>query len=152
MYFVIRRESFGQPHVRAVMPRFGFKQAAEKVGQLAIGQFLGQEAEPLAGAGLDQAGDEQPIDGPLRLLLADQVVELAAVAAGRQPAEANAAARQNIEHQMEMGQLLLDDLGHRPAYIDVVHIGKQQVHGRAGRLFLAVGVIDEQLVEMAGGL
>ena len=73
---VFRQEFLGQPDVGAVVAGFGFEQAAVERGQLAVGQPVAQEAKPLARAGLDQAGDQQPIDGPLRLVLADQLVQL----------------------------------------------------------------------------
>jgi hypothetical protein len=55
---------------------------------------------------------------------------------------------QQIDHQMEVLQLFLDNLRHFPAEIDVVDIGKQQIHCRARCLLFAVGMVDEDLIEM----
>ncbi len=63
--------------------------------------------EALAGASLDQTRDEKPIDRTLRLLLADQLMELLSVGARLQAAKANAAAGKQLQHLPEVEQLLL---------------------------------------------
>jgi hypothetical protein len=46
---------------------------------------------------------------------------------------------------MEMLKLLLDNFSHCPAELDVVDVGKQQIHCCAGRLLFAVGMVDQDL-------
>src|SRR5690606_7168855 len=59
-----------------------------------------------------------------------------------------------------MIQFLLNDLVHCPAEIFVLGVREHQIHGRSGGLFLAVRVVDQNLVQVgidliepaAGGL
>ena len=67
------------------------------------------------------------IDGTLGLLLADKVVQLAAVGGRREASKANAAAGQEIEHHVEMLELFIDDRGHLPAQVDVFDVRKDKI-------------------------
>ena len=59
---------------------FGFEEAAKKIGKLLIIKAIAKQTKSLARAGFDQASDEQAVDGFIRLLFADEVVEFASVA------------------------------------------------------------------------
>ena len=145
----LRREVFCQPRVRRVMPGFGLEQRAIELGQLGILHMLGQHVKPFARSGLDQPGHQQPIDGPLRLLLPHEVIQLAAIRGRRQPPKADAAFGQQVEHHVKMFQFLVDDFRHRAAQLDVFDIREDEIERRAGRLLLAVRMIDENRRQVA---
>ena len=69
------------------------------------------------------------------------------VAARREFLKRDATPLEQVEHQPKMLKFLVDDLRHRAGERDVVDIGEEQVHRHAGGLLLAVGVVDEDLVE-----
>src|SRR5438477_5812305 len=71
-----RLKQFSKSHVSAVMAGFGFEQAAIEIGEVTVSQSIAQQTEPLARAGLDQRSNKQSIDGPQRLLLANQLMQL----------------------------------------------------------------------------
>src|SRR3954453_3505756 len=97
------------------MPGFELEQATEEVGELLVRQTVPQEAKPLTRPCFNEPRHQQPVHGPLRLLFAHEVIELPAVTAGTELAEGYAASLQDAQHHVKVGQLLLNDLGHRPA-------------------------------------
>ena len=60
-------ERLCQPDVDRVVAGLGLEQRAVEIRQLGVGDVLPQQVETLARAGLDQTGDQQPVDGPIRL-------------------------------------------------------------------------------------
>ena len=89
----------------------------------------------------------KPIDGPSRLVFAHQFMQLRAVPARRQLVEPNAAAVEDRPDLVKVVELFLHDLGHRPGQLGVLDVGEEQVHRHAGRLLLAVSMVDEQEIE-----
>ena len=55
---------------------------------------------------------------------------------------------QQVDHQVEVLQLLADDLRHGAGEVVMIHVGEQQIHRRARRLLLAMGVVDQDFFEM----
>ena len=86
-HFLLRGEVHRQPRVGGVVAGLGLEQAAVKRRQFDVLDMIGEGLEPLATAGFDEPGDEQAVDGPLRLLLAAEVVQLAAILARLQAAK-----------------------------------------------------------------
>ena len=125
-----------------------FKQASPEVAQLPIGDVVAEEGEALAAAGLDEPGDKQPIDGPGRLLAAHQALKPGAIRRRGELPKPDPAALEEIEHHPEMLQLFFDDLRHRPRQWQAIDIRKEEIHRHAGGLLLAMGVVDEELLEM----
>jgi hypothetical protein len=148
VHFVFAAEEPREPHVRGMVPRLGLEQAAVKGGKLLIPHVPAQQVEPLARTGLDEPRHEQPVDGPERLLLANQLVQPAAVAARRQAAKADAPPGQEVEHLVKVRKLFLHDLGHGAAQLFLLDVREQEVHGRAGRLLFAMGVVDEDFIQI----
>ncbi len=144
---VLRLEVAGQADVGGMVAGFRLEEAAVKVAELRGGDVVGQKRKPLAAASLDQAGDEQPVDGSLRLGLPDKVVQPWSVAARRELFEANAAPLEQVEHEPKVLEFLVHDLRHRPGERHMVDVGKKQVHRHACGLLLAVGVVDEHIIE-----
>ncbi len=130
------------------MPRLGFKESVVKVGELPVLHMSAEQIEPFAGTGFDQAGDQQAIDRSTRLVLSHQIGQTASVGARHQAAEPDAAAIEQVADEVEMGQFLVDDLGHRAAEIGVLHVGEHQIQRGARRLLLAVRVVDQNLRQM----
>ena len=124
------------------------EQAAEERGQLGVGEPVAEKCEAFARACLDQPRDQEAIDRPGRLLLADEGVQFRPVTARRQLAERNAAPLAQGQHHLEMLQLLADDLGQGPKNRHAVDIGENEVHRHARGLLLAVGVVDDQFFEV----
>ena len=131
-----------------MVPGLRFEQAAIEFLQLRVGHMVAQHRKPLTAAGLDEPGHEEPVDGPGRLLLADNRVESLAVARGRKLPEADAPPLEQVEHKVKMRQFLVDDLRHRAGQRHMIDIRKEQVHRHARRLLLAVRVVDQDLVEV----
>jgi hypothetical protein len=57
-------EMFRKPRVGGVVTRFAFEQAGIKFSQFGIGHMVAEQAEAFAGAGFNQARDNQPVDRP----------------------------------------------------------------------------------------
>ena len=55
---------------------------------------------------------------------------------------------QEIEHHVKVLQLFVDDLGHLAAQVDVLDVREDEVQRGAGRFLLAVGVVDEDRVQV----
>lgn len=145
---VVGSEFPGQFQIRGMVPGLRFEEAAVKFPQLSGGDMVAKEGKSLATAGLDQPCHQQSVDRPPRLVATDEGMEPLAIAGGGEAAKGDAATLEEIEHQMEVGQFLGDDLGHCPGHRPAVDIGKEQIHRHAGGLLLAVGVIDEDLIQM----
>ncbi len=141
-------KGFRQPDVRRVMTGFGFEEAFVELGQLLVRHMVAEQTESFARTSFDQAGDQQSIDAAVRFELADQVVELPAVVAGFLTAKRDVALVEQLQYLVEMVQLLIDDDGHFAAQFFVFHVGHQQVHRTAGRLSLAMGVVQQNLVQV----
>lgn len=143
-----RREAFGQSDIGRVVASFRLEQPTEERRQLFIFQVIAELGEAFAATSFDDSRDKQPIDGPARLVLANQFVEPAAVAAGAEAPEANATLLEQVEHHVKMFELLVDDLGHFAAELLVFDVGEDQVHGRGCGLFFAMGVVDQHVLKM----
>ena len=91
LHLLRRREGLRQLDISAVMAGLGFKQAAKEGRQRALVEVVAEQAKALARAGLDEGGDQQPIDRPQRFLLADKDVQLRCIAAGWNMVKADAA-------------------------------------------------------------
>src|SRR5688500_17351641 len=110
--------------------------------------MIAQQAEAFARPSLDQRGDKQAIDGPLRLVLADELVQALSVVAWRQLVETDAAAIEDGADLMKVVQLFLHDLCRCPRQRGMLDVRKEQVHRDARRLLLAVRMIDKQQIQV----
>ena len=106
-----------------------------------------QEVKAFTRTGFDQSGNQQAIDGTLRLEFSHEFVQSPTVAAGFQPSKGDPTFLQQVQHPLEVLQFLVDDADHLAAQRLVVDVGKDQVHGRSGRFFFAVGMVDQDLVQ-----
>ena len=68
---VLGLEMLGEADVGTVVAGFGFEEGAIEIGELAVGEAIAKQAKTFAGTGLDEAGNEQAIDGALGLLFTD---------------------------------------------------------------------------------
>lgn len=141
-------EVFGEADVGAVVAGFGFEEAAVEVGQFTVGECIAEEGKTFAGAGFDEGGDQEAIDSAVGLVFADQLVQAGGVGRGTELVEADAAAVEDGADLMEVVKLLVDDLGHGAGQVGLLDVGEEQVHGHAGGFLFAVGVVDEEEVEM----
>jgi magnesium transporter len=145
--FLLRLKLLREANVSAVMARFRFEEAAKKMGQSLIFKTVAEEAKSLAGTSFDQAGDEETIDRLIRLVFADEFAQLAPVGAGGKLAKLDAALLEDFANHVEVFEFLANDFGHFLTQVLVFDIGEEQIHRRAGRLFLAVSVVDQEQVE-----
>lgn len=149
----------GQLDVRAVVAGLAREQRLVELDQLGIhtgvagGERLGERAvqhlHAIAAAGLDERAAEQGVDRPRRLVAARRLHELGRVRAGRQSAELVAAPPDVADHLLEVLELFARQPGERHGELCELGVAEHQTDRGRGRLLLAVGVIDEQLVEAA---
>jgi hypothetical protein len=131
-----------------MVPSLRLKQAGIEIPQFRVFDVAGQEVKPFAGPGFDQARDQEPIDGPMGLVLSDKIIQLATVATGYEAAESDVPLLEQIEHLLEMFQLLIYDHGQLATELGLVDVGQNQVHRTSGRLLFAMGVIHQDFGEV----
>jgi hypothetical protein len=130
------------------MSGLGFKQVVVEVSQLAIPHEAPQQIEPYARTGFDQAGDEQPVDTPLRFGFSHQRVQFTSVAAWLESSKRDSAFVEQIQDSEEVIEFFVDDLGHFPAQLLMLDIGVHQTHCRASGLSFAVRVVEQDFVQV----
>ena len=69
--------------------------------------------------------------------------------AGLERAEANLPGFEQVEYLAEVVELLDDDVRHFATQFDVPAVSEDQTHRYAGRLFFAMGVIDQDGFQIA---
>lgn len=143
-----RSKQFREADVGRVVPRFALKEAGIKIGQFGIGNMLAEELKAFAATGLDQRGDEQPIDPPLRFVGGDQRVELPPVGPRGKSSERNLPLVQAGKDHLVMLQFLDDNPRHLLPQLAMIGVGTHQAHCHRRRFPLAVSMIDEDLGEM----
>ena len=144
----LRGEIGCQSRVGSVVTRFGLEEALIEGRELLVGNMLSQSPKPFARAGFYQSCNEQAVDRAIRFLLANQVVKLSAVIAWLQSSKANFSLLEQVDDQVEVLEFLTDDFRHFSAQIEVLHVGENQVKGRAGRFFFAVRMVDQDFIKV----
>lgn len=143
-------ELFGESDIGGMVACFAFEQATVELGQFrfAVGHVFAEEAESFAAARFDQAGDEEAIDGAERFVGSHESVESSSVGSRLEASEGYAALIESFEHHLVVFEFFDHDAAHFVAEFSIFGIGIHQAHRDRSRFALAVGVIDEDLVEM----
>ena len=142
----------GQAQEETEVARFRSGQASIEGAQLRVGQRLAEQPQPFLAARLDQRRDEQTVEQALRRGLPHLRLQPLRIGIARVAAEDEATLFEQTQHLPEMPCLLPRQPRHRPR--QARHLRKRRQQGeRVGRsLLLAVGVVDEDLVEPFDGL
>ncbi len=114
--------------------------------------MLAQQIKPFARSGLNQTGNQQPIDGFVGFVFANQFIEHPPIRAWFQPAKPDSATIKQFQYPVKVLQFFIDDLRHLAAQFVIVHVGKQQIHGTSGSLLFAMRVIDQNLGQVRADL
>ncbi len=136
-----------QTNVGCVMSGFGFEQSAVKVLQLCLPDMIAQEAKSFARPGFDQARDQEPIYRTDGFLFGDEFVEAATITTGLEPSKSNLTGFEEFQDQVEMFEFLIHDTCHFEAEFFVFYVSEDQVHCGTRCLFLAMRVVDQNLVQ-----
>ena len=125
-----------------------------EVGGTALGQHLDEELEALAGPRLDERADEEPIDDERQIRRREPVhrtAELGGVVVDGRRAETEPASLEEIDDALEMLELLPRDFRERTHEAEVARVPDDERQRVRRRLHLAVGVIDEDRIEVRYG-
>ena len=135
------------------MPRLAGKELLVEVAELGgavRGQRFEEQLEPLAGSRLDERADQQAVDEGRKLGMGERAGRAAqprGITVDRRRAEGEAASFEEREAAVEMGELLLRELGERADEPEVERVADDERERVRRRLHLAVRVVDEDLVE-----
>ena len=135
---------FAEQPVEAEMARFAGQQLAIQRPQLGIGAMGRQQGHALMAAGLNQASHQKRIEHALGVALAHLGREGRAVGRCRQGAQGCAAPLQQLQHLLEVLQLLPCQRAKGGRQANLAWITEHQLQGYAGGLALAVGVVNQQ--------
>ena len=130
-----------------MVARLGLEKGPVELRELAIAEMVPQEAEPFAGARLDERRDDAPVHRLGGLGRPDVFPEPPPVAALRLSPERDAARGDDLEHLTEVVELLAHDLDEAGHDVDVLDVGEDHVEGRACGLLFTVRMVDQDLVE-----
>ena len=85
------RELFGEPYIGGMVPRLGLEQGLIELRKFRFPllDMFGQQTEPFATSRLDQPGDQQSIDGSIRIVGAHQAVQFFAIVSRRLASKRN---------------------------------------------------------------
>src|SRR5207247_1387290 len=97
---------------------------------------------------LDERRAEERVEQALGLARADRLPELARVRARHLMTERDPAHRELRQHRLEVLQLLARELRERHQQLPPLGILEEEAHRGGGCLLLAVGVVEEDLVEV----
>ncbi len=145
-----RCELLGKADIGRVVPRLTLEQAGVEIGQfgVSITDMVAEQTEAFAAAGLDQRRDQQSIDGSVRFVGSNQGVEAATIGPRGEPAEFDAPFVQQMQHHLEVFEFLFDNPRHLATNLAILGIGVHQIHRGRRRLAFAVGMIDQDFVQV----
>ena len=129
----------------------GGGQTRVEVAQLGRGEVRGEQREPLFAAQLDERRDEQPVEEPLGARLPDVRLQRLRVRIARVAPQPQAAAVEELQHLREVARLFASEPRHRARQPRDVRKRRQHRERLGRRLLLAMGVIDQHLVEAGDG-
>src|SRR5207247_5398745 len=130
-----------------VVPRLGGEQAAVERHERAIVERVGEQPHALAAPRLDERRAEQRVDQAVGLARPDGPHEVARVRARPLVAHGDATRREMPEHLLEVAELLASQAGERRQELPALGVLEEQAHRRRRRLLLAVGVVEQDLVQ-----
>src|SRR5205823_12256769 len=130
-----------------VVPRLGGEEAAVERHERGIVERVGEEPHALAAPRLDERRAEQRVDQAVGLARADGPHEVARVRARPLVAHGDATRREMPEHLLEVAELLASQAGERRQELPALGVLEEQAHRRRRRLLLAVGVVEQDLVQ-----
>src|SRR5579862_4368420 len=145
------RDRLGERQVRRVMARLAREETAVERAEIVLCERLRQETQALAAARLDERETEQRVEEARRLVRAHRRHQPLGVRARDETPEAEAPLRERGQDLLEVEQLLAREPGERREQGLLLGIAEEEADRRGRRLLLAVGVVDEHLVERRDG-
>jgi len=121
---------------------------AVKARERGIVERLGKEPHALAAPRLDERRAEERVDQAFGLARTHGLHELPGVRARHLMAERDAMRRELCQHLLEVAELLARELRERHQQLPPLGVLEEEAHRGGRRLLLAVGVVEEDLVEV----
>jgi hypothetical protein len=134
--------------VNSVMSGFYGEKPLIEFAERSVCQSVRQDPEAFAASGLDEGRAQELIHEPRRLEAPRGAQQPPCIGAWALASKGDPALRQHPQNGAEVLELLTRDPGERLEKRGVFRTAKEQRHGRAGGLLLAVRVIDKDLVEL----
>src|SRR3989442_8128124 len=134
--------------VGLMVPRLGGEEPAVEPREPGVVERLGEEPHALAAPRLDERRAEERVDQALGLARAAGPHELARIRARHLVAERDAPRGELRQHRLEVAELLARELRERQQQLAPLGVLEEEAHRGGRRLLLAVGVVEEDLVEV----
>ena len=144
-----REVALREPLEQGTVARFRGDERAVQLGELSIGEMLLEQPEALAGARLDQRGDEQSIEQRIATRRSGAAEQPLGVGVAFDRAEIASARMEQRDDAREVLELLGGDRGERADELAPPRVARDQGLGRGCGLDLAVRVIGEQRQRIA---
>src|SRR3989442_4254081 len=131
-----------------MVARLGGEEPAVEARERGIVERLGKEPHALAAPRLDERRAEERVDQAFGLARTDGLHELPGVRARHLMAERDAMRRELCQHLLEVAELLARELRERHRQLPPLGILEEEAHRGGRRFLLAVGVVEEDFVEV----
>jgi len=134
--------------INPMMPRFRGQQRAIDLSKLLVGQTVRQNLETLTTPRFDERRNQQDVDQSIGFVPANERVQCHAVGTRAKRVVSNSACIEQCEDLLEVIEFVPGQLRQRFLKEAMMRVRKKQFDGCARRLFLAMRVIEQNLIKM----